>query len=85
MAFFRLNQDMEVEEELSKEAWKSWKVEKMKKDKAKEKGKDKQTSKAKKTGIFTKMRRVQVIAGKIADKIEPIRAYLVHPRHPLLF
>lgn len=67
---------MEADDELSKDAWKDWKAEKQKKA-TKEKGKEKERNKVKekKAGIFTKMRRVQLISGKIADRIEPIRAY----------
>jgi hypothetical protein len=73
----RLEQDEEADDELSKDAWKDWKAEKQKKEKTnKDKGKEREKNKAKekKAGIFTKMRRVQLISGKIADKIEPIRA-----------
>lgn len=71
----RLEQDVEADDELSKDAWKDWKAEKQKKA-TKEKGKEKERNKVKekKAGIFTKMRRVQLISGKIADRIEPIRA-----------
>ncbi len=71
---------MEADDELSKDAWKDWKAEKQKKA-SKEKGKEKERNKVKekKAGIFTKMRRVQLISGKIADRIEPIRAYASFP------
>ncbi len=69
------------DEQLSKNVWSAWKTQQEKereKEREKSKPKVKEKSKEKpqeKLTILQKMKKAQVIAGKVANHIEPITAY----------